>query len=554
MSRPQHRAPSGIQSTPSPAAIDLQPDREAIYRFVRFQLEQLRAENRHHDFENIALHWGRARVARNLRPAGGPVSAGGDQGRDLETFASYYQSEGITGPIVFVCTTMRDGVGGKELEKKAKNDVKKVMAREPRPEIIYALFTADVPPATRNRIVDWARTQHDVQVEVIDGQALARDLSEPDLLWIARANLGVPDAMLRGLLPTLELCRAAALATLPVPPGITTDIRFRSNGDTVIRLGVEPGVDPLKIGPITFEQEVAERVAAAARSGEAIRLIHNEEVQEFYAEIDQRIAHLLEGARQEIVLGGRSGDPRPIRMRVNGKSEADVPYATVQVRGTHRLLIESPHLPSSLTIDFLGPQEARVSTTLNPGSAAATPLWNLLSLVHSAEQGYRVVVESLLEPGKAVEFNEILEPLAAKYRELGLFDPAVLRLCENLATIEKYAKVTLTLGLPFTEEDHALVETLREFLTEGKSLVNGSISVGGIARGEHTIDSQSSLYAGGKNLEMLIAGVPVPLGNAILLLRKGEVHVAGRRVRRLLDGQRYEIVSKSGFFLQKGWD
>lgn len=53
-------------------------------RFLRFQLDELSAENGHHTFEHICREAARARIASNLLTATGPVSAGGDAGRDFE--------------------------------------------------------------------------------------------------------------------------------------------------------------------------------------------------------------------------------------------------------------------------------------------------------------------------------------------------------------------------------------------------------------------------------------------------------------------------------------
>jgi hypothetical protein len=55
-------------------------------RYIRFQLEHLTARNEHHTFEEICYRIAKRRMSSNLLPATGPVSAGGDQGRDAETY------------------------------------------------------------------------------------------------------------------------------------------------------------------------------------------------------------------------------------------------------------------------------------------------------------------------------------------------------------------------------------------------------------------------------------------------------------------------------------
>jgi hypothetical protein len=65
------------------------PDRRQFIKYLRFQLNELSAENGHHTFEHICREVARARLATNLVPATGPVAGGGDAGRDFETFKSY---------------------------------------------------------------------------------------------------------------------------------------------------------------------------------------------------------------------------------------------------------------------------------------------------------------------------------------------------------------------------------------------------------------------------------------------------------------------------------
>ena len=65
------------------------PTYDQLAQQVRFGLEQLSARNAHHEFENLCRYYARARICSNILPATGPVSAGGDQARDFETFQKY---------------------------------------------------------------------------------------------------------------------------------------------------------------------------------------------------------------------------------------------------------------------------------------------------------------------------------------------------------------------------------------------------------------------------------------------------------------------------------
>ena len=82
---------------------------------IRFALSQLPVHNAHHEFEHICRHVTEQFICSNVLPATGPVSAGGDQGRDFETFRSYLREElgphgaflGLVseGVVAFICTT-----------------------------------------------------------------------------------------------------------------------------------------------------------------------------------------------------------------------------------------------------------------------------------------------------------------------------------------------------------------------------------------------------------------------------------------------------------------
>jgi hypothetical protein len=78
-----------------------------LARYIRFQLSQLGTENKHHEFEHLARQFARLRICENILPATGPVSAGGDQGHDFETYKSYLSATPIA------TSTFLDGQGEK---------------------------------------------------------------------------------------------------------------------------------------------------------------------------------------------------------------------------------------------------------------------------------------------------------------------------------------------------------------------------------------------------------------------------------------------------------
>ncbi len=92
-------------------------------RYIRFQLEHLTARNEHHTFEEICYRLAKRRLSSNLLLATGPVSAGGDQGRDAETYYTWLPQElpaaggfvgrATTEPLVVACSVQKSGLEAK---------------------------------------------------------------------------------------------------------------------------------------------------------------------------------------------------------------------------------------------------------------------------------------------------------------------------------------------------------------------------------------------------------------------------------------------------------
>jgi hypothetical protein len=174
------------------AELGVTPDMSA--QQIRFALTRLRSRNGHHQFEEACRYFAAARISRNILPATGPVSAGGDQGRDFETFRSYLGSQ-LPGsfmavehelPVVFACTLQQSG-----LEAKIKQDVAAIAAGEPT-EAVFVFCEADMPVSRRHELTAWASGEHGIALQVIDGTALAELLAHADVFWIAERYLSVP--------------------------------------------------------------------------------------------------------------------------------------------------------------------------------------------------------------------------------------------------------------------------------------------------------------------------------------------------------------------------
>jgi hypothetical protein len=164
---------------------------------IRLALGTLGADNAHHQFEHLCRHLAKRRIASNVLPATGPVSAGGDQGRDFETFRTYLAHElpfalgflALASPDVmaFACTIQKD-----KLRAKFQEDITSICTQGTHVDTIYIFATASVTTALRHDLQEWAAREHSVAVEIVDGAALAEWLAEPDLNWIVQEYLHLP--------------------------------------------------------------------------------------------------------------------------------------------------------------------------------------------------------------------------------------------------------------------------------------------------------------------------------------------------------------------------
>lgn len=172
--------------------------RDQLIGQIRFALSELPARNGHHEFEEACRHLAHARIAVNILPATGPVSSGGDQGRDFETFHSYlaetlgdcgwFAGPVSSGSIVGLCTLQTGSVAGKVL-----NDVAKICRTGQAPERIYAFLGTEMPAGSRHELIKKAKERHQVELEVLDANAIVEQLADPDTYWIAVRYLSLPE-------------------------------------------------------------------------------------------------------------------------------------------------------------------------------------------------------------------------------------------------------------------------------------------------------------------------------------------------------------------------
>lgn len=177
-----------VDSMASPSQVEAQ---------VRFALSQVPAQNAHHDFEHICRHLTQRFICSNVLPATGPVSAGGDQGRDFETFRTYLRDElgphgaflGLVGEgtIAFICTTQADGIPAK-----LRQDIAKVCDAGHPVHEIRAFTLASVPVGTRHQLETETQQSYGVNLEFHDAESIANLLARPEGFWIAEQFLSIP--------------------------------------------------------------------------------------------------------------------------------------------------------------------------------------------------------------------------------------------------------------------------------------------------------------------------------------------------------------------------
>lgn len=170
-----------------------------LVRYIRFSLDTLGERNAHHEFEHLCLGLARRRIASNLLPATGPVSAGGDQGRDAESFWTQLPDEIPTvttfvrlasrKSVVLACTIQRSDVPAK-----ISSDLVSICSRgEPVDRVVYFTVAA-VPVGKRHDLQQVARGLG-VGLDIWDGLGIAHELAEPDLYHLAVAHLQTPAEM-----------------------------------------------------------------------------------------------------------------------------------------------------------------------------------------------------------------------------------------------------------------------------------------------------------------------------------------------------------------------
>jgi hypothetical protein len=189
------------QSSVNPADLSgkTRPGSNAVEasQYVRFALSQLSGRNGHHEFEQLCSQLARRRIYPNVIPATGPVSAGGDQGKDFETYTvsevtpvgtrSNFFARASHEKVVFACSLE------KNVQQKIKSDLKATANSKEEIHRLVFLTTEDVAVGRRHKLQDFAKENYKLSLDVYDARAISEWLVEPELFWIAQQYLGIPN-------------------------------------------------------------------------------------------------------------------------------------------------------------------------------------------------------------------------------------------------------------------------------------------------------------------------------------------------------------------------
>ncbi|MFD6211822.1 hypothetical protein, partial [Nocardia salmonicida] len=174
------------------------PETEA---FIQFKLHEMSSRNEHHKFEEIATRIARRRISSNVLIATGPVSSGGDQQRDAETYTTRIPDElphsagfaasASTTSIVVACTVQNE-----KLKQKVLADLAGICAEDADPVQHVAFFSVhSISEGHTHSLQKTARETYSVTLDVFCGADIATLLAEADLVWVARHYLDLPSAM-----------------------------------------------------------------------------------------------------------------------------------------------------------------------------------------------------------------------------------------------------------------------------------------------------------------------------------------------------------------------
>jgi hypothetical protein len=121
-------------------------------------------------------------------------------------------------PVAFACTTQQYGI-----IQKIRSDVELIFSEGTPVQRIYIFSAESIRVSDRHAVIGWALTEHNVRLEILDGQAIAELLSDHEIFWIAQEYLHMP----AGIMPDFSSPKAVVYS----PPSVEAasgEISFRN--------------------------------------------------------------------------------------------------------------------------------------------------------------------------------------------------------------------------------------------------------------------------------------------------------------------------------------
>jgi hypothetical protein len=185
------RAGSGGTSPPSVITS------EEAAKLIRFALSELSAENAHHDFEHLCRHLTRRKICPNIIPSTGPVSGGGDQGADFETYkvvpsgaydvhTTDFFARAVHEKWLFACSLEEN------YKKKVKEDLSAAKDFGERVDRLVFFHHRSIKTSDRNKLKKEAKQNYGMELEIFDGPAIGEMLADQQTSWIAKRYLSIP--------------------------------------------------------------------------------------------------------------------------------------------------------------------------------------------------------------------------------------------------------------------------------------------------------------------------------------------------------------------------
>ncbi|MHC4662224.1 MAG: hypothetical protein ACYS8W_11100 [Planctomycetota bacterium] len=167
-----------------------------IIEQIRFGLGGLSGKNGYMEFEHLCRHLTRQKICSNILPSTGPVSAGGDIGKDFETYKTHLGDSEFN-KSVFLDLISKNNVGfacslEKNYRKKVKADVQSIHDKNEDVDDIYFFSSQGIQSSERNKLKIWAKDEYGIALEILDIYAISELLAEPDVFWIASQYLHIP--------------------------------------------------------------------------------------------------------------------------------------------------------------------------------------------------------------------------------------------------------------------------------------------------------------------------------------------------------------------------